>query len=182
MTKRSGCYFTSQEKDKYIAAFVKEMHTLRAKANISQSDLANITGISRQTYGAIERGIQKMSWGTYLSMILFYDYNNDTRSYLRSLDAFPKSVINMINCIGENLDKEISNFIDSGQNDIFSVLDEQAIATIKTVIMVEYARCNTLSGEEIVKFFNDGTIGGFSVVNEDLKIKKALDNIKNRKC
>ena len=36
---------------------------------------------------------------------------------------------------------------------LWETLDEKAVSTIKTVLMVEYARCNKLPGEEVVKFF-----------------------------
>ena len=38
--------------------------------------------------------------------------------------------------------------------DIKDKLDEQAMHTIRTVVMLEYARCNKLSGEEVIKEFN----------------------------
>ena len=62
------------EKQCLISMLIPELAVLRTKTKISQDDLANIIGVSRQTYGAIERGVRKMSWNTYVSLI-FYDNN-----------------------------------------------------------------------------------------------------------
>ena len=45
-----------EEKDRLITALTPELATLRTKADISQEELAELIGVSRQTYGALERG------------------------------------------------------------------------------------------------------------------------------
>lgn len=42
------------DKDKLIEILTDELPVLRAKIGISQGDISNIIGISRQTYNAIE--------------------------------------------------------------------------------------------------------------------------------
>ena len=66
---------TEKEKKAYIEALAPQLPLLRAKAGISQEELSIVVGISRQTYGAIERKTKKMSWSTYMALILFFDYN-----------------------------------------------------------------------------------------------------------
>ena len=73
MENLSKWQITDEEKDHFISALTPELVLLRTKAEISQEDLASIAGISRQTYGAIERKARKMTWNTYLSLIMFYD-------------------------------------------------------------------------------------------------------------
>lgn len=68
-----------------IEMMTENLASLRAKADITQGEISNLIGISRQTYYAIETGQRTMSWNTYLSLLLFFDTNNSTRSMLRAL-------------------------------------------------------------------------------------------------
>lgn len=58
-------------KDTCIELLYENLVSLRAKADITQAEIANLVGISRQTYYAIETGQRTMSWNTYLSLLLF---------------------------------------------------------------------------------------------------------------
>lgn len=80
-------------KDTCIELLYENLVSLRAKANITQAEIANLIGISRQTYYAIETGQRTMSWNTYLSLLLFFDTNNFTRSMLRDLNVYPKELM-----------------------------------------------------------------------------------------
>ena len=50
-----------EEKKKYIKSLAEELPSLRAKVGVPQDELARIIGVSRQTYGAIERKVRSMS-------------------------------------------------------------------------------------------------------------------------
>lgn len=80
-------------KDTCIELLSENLASFRAKAGITQAELANLIGISRQTYNAIESGQRVMSWNTYLSLLLFFGTNNATRSMLRSLNVYPKELM-----------------------------------------------------------------------------------------
>ena len=84
-------------KDKLIEILTEELPALRAKVGLSQDELSNIIGISRQTYNAIETKKRKMSWNTFLSLILLYGYNEKTTGYLETVGAFPSSLKNVLN-------------------------------------------------------------------------------------
>ena len=74
MAERKELWSVSNDvKKEYIDALVPELKLLRAKADISQDDLASILSISRQTYCQIENGNKDMSWNIYLSLIFFFD-------------------------------------------------------------------------------------------------------------
>ena len=88
---------TDEDKDKFIDALTENLPALRAKVGVSQGDLAHLIGISRQTYGAVEGKLRRMSWDTYLSLILFFDYNHATHRMLRSISAFPEELIERFN-------------------------------------------------------------------------------------
>lgn len=51
------------DKDKLIEILTDELPVLRAKIGISQGDISNIIGISRQTYNAIETKKEKKCHG-----------------------------------------------------------------------------------------------------------------------
>ena len=73
----------------------KDLVVLRAKSGVSQEELSKSIGISRQTYQAIETGKRKMTWRTYLALLLFFDYNPMTHDMLRSLNVFPDELRNV---------------------------------------------------------------------------------------
>ena len=64
-------------------------------------------GISRQTYCAVEMQKRKMSWNTYMALILFFDYNPNSRNAIRQLGAFPQQ-LDECRLSGEQLDDQIS--------------------------------------------------------------------------
>lgn len=76
-------------KNELIDVLSQELVVLRAKSGVSQDELAKSIGISRQTYQTIEAGKRKMTWRTYLALLLFFDYNQMTHDMLRSLKVFP---------------------------------------------------------------------------------------------
>ena len=84
---------TDTEKDEFIAMLTANLSALRTQAEISQEELANLIGISRQTYSAIERKIRRMAWSTYLSLVLFFDHNHKTHKMIRMLHIFPKELV-----------------------------------------------------------------------------------------
>lgn len=88
---------SENDKSELIKALTNELVVLRAKVVISQGELANLIGVSRQTYGAIERGTRIMTWNTYLSIILFYDYNEKTHDFIRQINAFPDKLVEKFN-------------------------------------------------------------------------------------
>lgn len=81
--------FSVEEKNNLIDRLTKELPALRGAAKASQDEIANAIGVSRQTYNAVEIQKRKMTWNTYMSLILFFDYNPNTHNTIRQLDAFP---------------------------------------------------------------------------------------------
>jgi len=85
-------HFTAEEKEQLIARLTANLPALRGAAQASQEQIANAVGVSRQTYNAIESLKRKMTWNTYMSLILFFDYNPNTHYTIRQLEAFPNRV------------------------------------------------------------------------------------------
>ena len=82
--------FSVEEKEQLIDHLTANLPALRGAAQASQEQIANAVGVSRQTYNAIESLKRKMTWNTYMSLILFFDYNPNTHNTIRQLGAFPK--------------------------------------------------------------------------------------------
>ena len=93
------------DKDRLISILTEELPVLRARVGLSQDELSNIIGISRQTYSAIETNKRKMSWNTFLSLLLVFGYNEKTSSMLETLGAFPIELRNILNVDRRKEDK-----------------------------------------------------------------------------
>lgn len=168
---------SSEEKESYISKLTDELPYLRMKARVSQDELAGLLGVSRQTYGAIERRDRSMSWSTYLSLIFFFDNKMETHSVLRSMEAFPHKFISGIN-VEETVPEEIMSKLHKDYPDVFDKLDDHAINSIRTLVMIEYARCTNQPGEAVVRAFNGINFMTYSQRND--KVDDALRKIKGK--
>lgn len=142
---------TDEEKDSFIDMLTPNLTVLRTKAEISQEQLANLIGVSRQTYSAIERKVRRMGWSTYLSLVLFYDHNQKTHKMIRQLAIFPQKLVSRFNGGVDYFDFEISSFFVNRSEEILEHLDDQAKGAIKTIVMMEYARCASVINDEVIK-------------------------------
>lgn len=85
------------DKDKLIAKLTEELPSLRAKIGITQEELCDIVGISRQTYSSIETKKRKMSWNIYLSLIMFFIHNDKIAPIIEMIGAFPQQLRETLN-------------------------------------------------------------------------------------
>ena len=166
---------TEDERNRYIDVLKEYLPALRVKADISQAELCGVIGVSRQTYSAIETGKKKMMWPTYLALIFFFDSISATREMLRSSSAYPQDLLLRLN---EGRSPEPGMFGQSDLNNILKELDDQAMHTLRTMILVEYARCKKLSGDAVVKEY-DGI--NFLNAHPDAATEMALKNIRSKR-
>jgi DNA-binding XRE family transcriptional regulator len=85
------------DKERLIDILTEELPVLRAKIGLSQDDLSSIIGTSRQTYSSIETKKRKMSWNTFLSLILVFENNDKTKGLLDAIGAFPSELKQVLN-------------------------------------------------------------------------------------
>lgn len=85
------------DKDKLIDILTEDLPVLRAKIGLSQDELAELIGISRQTYSAIETRKRRMTWNTFLSILLVFDNNEKTNAMLDGMGAFSKELKEALN-------------------------------------------------------------------------------------
>lgn len=83
---------TKREKDELIDSLTPMLPVLRATIGISQGEIADYIGVSRQTYCALEVGKRKMSWNTFLSLFLFFISNSGTNNLLKTKKGFISQV------------------------------------------------------------------------------------------
>ncbi len=175
-------FISEEEKEKYINILTNELVTLRTKSNISQEELANILGVTRQTYGAIERRIRKMSWNTYLSLIMFFDNNVKTHQLLRVLNAFPADILKRFNDDEDVSTIDMGKIFGDNSDNVLSQLDDAALHSIRTLIMIEYARCTQTPGDAVIKSF-DGI--SFKIQpqtdEQDAKANDAIEAIRQKR-
>lgn len=174
MESVSKWLLTDAEKDSFIATLTPHLAILRTQAEVSQEELANLIGVSRQTYSAIERKIRKMSWNTYLSLVLFYDHNQKTHQLLRHLSLFPTELVVRFNEGVDFSSFELSEFLGEKMQDIVDRLDDQALQTVRQTIMAEYARCTKLPDSAVVKSFDGTPIATETAAERDIKALNAI--------
>jgi len=80
--------FTETKKRELINILTNELKVLRAKIGITQQELANKLGVSRQTYGMIENRVQDMNWSQYLALIFLFLKNESTAKILEWTGAY----------------------------------------------------------------------------------------------
>ena len=61
---------------------------LRSSLNLTQTELANIIGLSRHTLMAIEKKQREMTWITFLALVLVFIKNEGTNKLLNILEIY----------------------------------------------------------------------------------------------
>lgn len=85
-----------QEKLELIHLLTEALPALRATLGISQNDIAEYIGISRQTYCALEQKKRQMSWNTFLSLFLFFISNEKTNNALKMKKGYITQVYKVL--------------------------------------------------------------------------------------
>ena len=67
------------------------------KAKLSQERMANLIGVSRQTYYGVETGKNKMTWTVCIALIFYFNKMNATREMLNDLKIYPIELIMGLN-------------------------------------------------------------------------------------
>ena len=172
MDSTSRWTLTEKEKVYFIEMLTPNLSLLRKHAGVSQEELANLIGVSRQTYSAIERKIRRMSWGTYLALIMFFDQNRQTHKLMRKLSLFPTELVLRFN-EGEEAFR-LEDLIGEKDRDVLDQLDEQALQAIRQTAMLEYARCTQLPSDQVVRSFNGMNVNAETATDRDLRAMKAI--------
>ena len=84
------------QREKLVEQFREELPVLRAKRRLSQENVAEAIGISRQTYSMIETGKKEMSWTIFLALVTFFQSDTKTKKLLEHTPNFSdlQSILN----------------------------------------------------------------------------------------
>lgn len=84
-------------KEELMNKFIFELPVLRARIGMTQDEISEIVGISRQTYSSIETRKRKLPWTTYMSLLFVFYFNSDTRESIESAELFPEDLKKTLN-------------------------------------------------------------------------------------
>lgn len=70
-------YKINEDQQKMIHVLTQALPYLRKEMGVSQTELANKVGVSRQMISLIERQLQPMTWTLFLAIVFFFKCNND---------------------------------------------------------------------------------------------------------
>lgn len=76
------------DRKKYVASMAENLPALRAKLGLTQSDLAELIGVTRQTISAAENKSRDLSWTNFLSLLFLFSQNSTTKDLLTVLDIY----------------------------------------------------------------------------------------------
>lgn len=88
---------TKLSKDEYRKKLADNLPLLRTKLSLSQQELAEMIGTSRQTISLIERGTREMMWDTCMSLTFLFTSNSDTCDLMAPLGIDIEAISNYLN-------------------------------------------------------------------------------------
>ena len=71
--------------------------SLRAKAGLSQDELAERLGFSRQTISAVENGKREMQWSTFTAIALFFSNDGEIKELMVVMGIINESLEELLN-------------------------------------------------------------------------------------
>lgn len=83
-------YFKSSHFDKeyYQKNMAENLRLLRAKFSLTQEELCELIGVSRQTIVQAENS-GKISWVTYLALVQLFSRNEESMKLMKLLNVYP---------------------------------------------------------------------------------------------
>ena len=73
------------------------LSTLRAKAGITQNELADRLGFNRQTISAIESKKRDMQWSTFTAIVLYFVANEEIKQIMIAMGIISEDVEKTLN-------------------------------------------------------------------------------------
>ena len=76
------------DREVLIGNMTENLPILRASLSLTQEELANKIGVSRATVIAIETKKRKMTWNTFLSLVLLFIKNENSNRLLNIMEIY----------------------------------------------------------------------------------------------
>ena len=86
-----------ERKKKLCDILASNLSTLRQKARVTQDELADRLGFSRQTISAIENRKREMQWSTFTAITLFFTRNREIKELMVVMGIIDSSVDELLN-------------------------------------------------------------------------------------
>ena len=83
-------------KEELTDRMAENLPVLRKKAKLTQMQLAEMIGVSKYTLLMIEKKQRRMTWNTFLSLILIFSKNKETDRMLTLFEIYTDELNNMI--------------------------------------------------------------------------------------
>lgn len=81
-------------REKVTTNMADNLAMLRTKLGLTQVQLANLIGVSRHTIMQVENKKAKLSWNTFLSLLLVFIKNPETDKLLNILEIYTEELNN----------------------------------------------------------------------------------------
>ncbi len=85
---KAGCKKMTEAREILIDRMAENLPVLRKKLKLSQEGLADIIGSSRYTVMLVETKKRKMTWSTYMALVLLFEKSADTNMLLRAFNIY----------------------------------------------------------------------------------------------
>ena len=79
-------------KEELIDKFIYELPILRARIDMTQDEISEIAGLSRQTYSALETRKRKMTWSNFMALLFVFYFNPVTKDEIENAGVFPSEL------------------------------------------------------------------------------------------
>lgn len=88
MTSQEGVEMNKNKElfESCIDCLTKDLPVLRKMAGLTQKDMGEILGVSRQTITNIENGTSKMRWSFFLALMFIFSLDHNTSAYLKTIN------------------------------------------------------------------------------------------------
>lgn len=74
--------------EELMNSFVDKLPNIRKRLGITQTELGEKVGLSRQTISSIERKIVPLTWNNYLALLMFFAINSREVFYFPQKDNY----------------------------------------------------------------------------------------------
>lgn len=86
-----------EEKQELCKIMASNLSVLREKAKITQDELADRLGLSRQTISAIENEKREMQWSTFSVLLMYFAGDNEIRPIMTAVGVINEKVAEIFN-------------------------------------------------------------------------------------
>jgi len=88
---------SSEERQLLCKIMASNLSTLREKAKLTQDELADRLGLSRQTISAIENDKRDMQWSTFSVLLMFFASDAEIKQIMIAMSIINEAVERVFN-------------------------------------------------------------------------------------